>query len=283
MVRKNFISGFYLICDIYIKKYNFMHKSFIITEEDKNRILGMHEKATKKQYLNEATEKNYSSFLPKEKLLPGVNKIISASRGPGTDEKMLMDGFKEITDYNKTDEQLKRLWSHFSPDMKYSSIVDMLRGEMDYDVESVTFMKNLNSIVSKFGVKFSYDTNNGIELRPQTITQTTNTQTTTTSGTTTPQKTEATQTNSSGYKQYVNDDTVKQIQNILVLKGYNVGKFGVDGKLGSDTANAILKALQNAKIPEEIRAKEEKPEQQQNVGPIAQTQQQQPNYTKLPS
>jgi hypothetical protein len=32
-----------------------MHKSFIITEEDKNRILGMHENATKRQYLNEQT------------------------------------------------------------------------------------------------------------------------------------------------------------------------------------------------------------------------------------
>ena len=30
-----------------------MHKSFIITEEDKNRILGMHENATKRQYLGE--------------------------------------------------------------------------------------------------------------------------------------------------------------------------------------------------------------------------------------
>jgi len=191
-----------------------------------------------------------------------------------------MDGFKEITDYNKTDEQLKRLWSHLAPDEKYSSIVDMLRGEMDSDGESLTFMNNLNKIVSKFGVKFLYKTRNinGTynELKPETITQTT-----TTSGTTTPKPT-TTPTNSGGYKQYVNDDTVKQIQSILVLKGYNVGKFGVDGKLGSDTANAILKALQNAQIPEEIRAKEEKPEQQKNVGPIAPTQEQ-PNYTKLPS
>ena len=30
-----------------------MNRSFIITEEDKNRILGMHENATKRQYLNE--------------------------------------------------------------------------------------------------------------------------------------------------------------------------------------------------------------------------------------
>jgi hypothetical protein len=32
-----------------------MRKSFIITEEDKNRILGMHENATKRQYLMEAS------------------------------------------------------------------------------------------------------------------------------------------------------------------------------------------------------------------------------------
>ena len=28
-----------------------MHKSFLITEEEKNRILGMHNNATSKQYL----------------------------------------------------------------------------------------------------------------------------------------------------------------------------------------------------------------------------------------
>jgi hypothetical protein len=32
-----------------------MHKSFLITEEEKNSILGMHENATKKQYLMEAS------------------------------------------------------------------------------------------------------------------------------------------------------------------------------------------------------------------------------------
>jgi len=32
-----------------------MHRSFIITEEERNRILGIHEEATKRQYLNEQT------------------------------------------------------------------------------------------------------------------------------------------------------------------------------------------------------------------------------------
>ena len=32
-----------------------MHKSFIITEEDKRRIIGMHLSATKRQYLSEQT------------------------------------------------------------------------------------------------------------------------------------------------------------------------------------------------------------------------------------
>ena len=33
-----------------------MHKSFLITEEEKNRILGMHNNATSKQYLKENEE-----------------------------------------------------------------------------------------------------------------------------------------------------------------------------------------------------------------------------------
>ena len=43
------------IYDIY-NKIKIMHKSFLITEEEKNRILGMHNNATSKQYLKENEE-----------------------------------------------------------------------------------------------------------------------------------------------------------------------------------------------------------------------------------
>ena len=39
-----------------------MHKSFLITEEDRNRILGMHQSATKRQYLSEQKE-SYSTWI----------------------------------------------------------------------------------------------------------------------------------------------------------------------------------------------------------------------------
>lgn len=263
-----------------------MHKSLLITEEDKNRILGLHETATKRQYLSEATEYDYAKGRAEETDKGGSNKIISATKGLGTDIEMLLQGFQEIKNFKETEDQLKRIWSNLSPNMRYSDIQDMLRGEMEGD--NIDDIGKIIPILKNLGYSLSYkpfSTGQGMDPKTITITKNTgasNNQKTGATPTPAPEKTNKTQTNSGGYKQYVNDDIVKQIQNILVLKGYNVGKFGVDGKLGPDTANAILKALQNAQIPEEIRAKEEKPEQQQNVGPITPTQQQ-PNYTKLPS
>ena len=149
-----------------------MHKSFIISEEDKTRILGMHQNATKRQYLNEATETSlYQQSFPKETPLPGVNKIISSTIQLGTDNNLLLKGFQEITNYPKTEEQLKKYWNSASTVYRYDSIQDMLRGEMDKDGESTQVMSKINDTFKKFGIQFTFEKNNDGSLKPNTIKQ----------------------------------------------------------------------------------------------------------------
>jgi hypothetical protein len=63
-------------------------KSLIITEEEKSRILGMHQSATSRQYLMEST-------------LGGVRSLISEGfKPPGTDIVYKLD-FKSVDDFNK--------------------------------------------------------------------------------------------------------------------------------------------------------------------------------------
>jgi hypothetical protein len=103
-----------------------MRNLFLINEDEKNRILNLHENATKKQYLTEQT--NTTTESP-EKI---AEKLAKASDSPGTMENDIVSAIEKIKDQN-TFTLVNNLISKYTRAPKYSSIQDMLNGELESD------------------------------------------------------------------------------------------------------------------------------------------------------
>ena len=218
-----------------------MHKSFIITEEDKNRILGMHENATKRQYLNEA----FMDLVDKKIAKPGVNKILSATVNWGTDITMLLDGFKDIVSFPEVDAQCIEYWKKSNG---YKNIEDMLRGELESD--NLSDIVKMKQILDKKGVSLTWGTSSqGTSdselLDPSTI----KIQYKTTTPKTTTPKTNTEKTNTEKTNQQnlpipselsTIEDGVRKFQTWMETnhKGWYPGKKPVDGIFGKYTSNA---------------------------------------------
>lgn len=238
-----------------------MHKSFIITEEDRNRILGMHENATKRQYLNERQLNDWSNIYIQEPQKGGVNRIISATQGLGTDNDMLLKGFEQISNLEDTENQLQKIWP-FTPLSGYKNIEDMLKGEMEYDNESLNFMNKIKPIISKLGYNLNYK-QDGDQLNNKSITITKGSkpaqQQTTTPTTTTPNTTQQTYSVPSELKTI--EDGVIKFQTWMETnhKGWYPGKKPIDGKFGyytnqawsnTEYKNEFLKSLNTTSQPQ---------------------------------
>ena len=119
-------------------------KTFIINEEEKMRILEMHETATKSLYLSEQQSPN------KSYVVKVYDDIVNAVAGPGTNEDAVLEALKQI----QTKEDLKILFKLFQNKRTgYSSFVDMVNTE--YDTDNYQDVKNIIGVLNKLGVKTS--------------------------------------------------------------------------------------------------------------------------------
>ena len=119
-------------------------KTFTINEEEKMRILGMHETATKSLYLSEQQSPN------KSYVVKVYDDIVNAVAGPGTNEDAVLEALKQI----QTKEDLKILFKLFQNKRTgYSSFVDMVNTE--YEQENYQDVENIRGVLNKLGVKTS--------------------------------------------------------------------------------------------------------------------------------
>ncbi len=119
-------------------------KTFIINEEEKMRILGMHETATKSLYLSEQSSPN------KSYVVKVYDDIVNAVDGPGTNPDAVLNALQQIQ--NKED--LKILLKLFQNKRTgYSSFVDMVNTE--YETDNYQDVENIRSVLSKLGVNTS--------------------------------------------------------------------------------------------------------------------------------
>ena len=117
-------------------------KQFIINEEEKMRILEMHETATKSLYLSEQQSPN-KSYVAKV-----YDDIVNAVAGPGTNEDSVLEALQQIQ--NKED--LKILLKLFQNGRTgYPSFVDMVNNE--YETENYQDVEKIKGILNKLGVK----------------------------------------------------------------------------------------------------------------------------------
>ena len=116
-------------------------EQFIINEEEKMRILEMHETATKSLYLSEQQVPN------KSYVVKVYDDIVNAVEGPGTNEDGVLEALQQIQ--NKED--LKIFFKLFQNKRTgYSSFVDMVNTE--YEQENYQDVKKIISILNKLGV-----------------------------------------------------------------------------------------------------------------------------------
>jgi hypothetical protein len=117
-------------------------KTFIINEEEKTRILEMHETATKSLYLSEQQTPN------KSYVVKVYDDIVNAVDGPGTNEDDVLKALQQIQ--NKED--LKILLKLFQNRRTgYPSFVDMVNTE--YETENYQDVEKIKGVLNKLGVK----------------------------------------------------------------------------------------------------------------------------------
>jgi hypothetical protein len=117
-------------------------KTFIINEEEKTRILEMHETATKSLYLSEQQTPN------KSYVVKVYDDIVNAVAGPGTNEDDVLKALQQIQ--NKED--LKILLKLFQNRRTgYPSFVDMVNTE--YETENYQDVEKIKGVLNKLGVK----------------------------------------------------------------------------------------------------------------------------------
>ena len=117
-------------------------KQFIINEEEKMRILEMHETATKSLYLSEQQSPN-KSYVAKV-----YDDIVNAVAGFGTDPSAVVQAVQQIQ--NKDD--MKILLKLFQNKRTgYSSFQDMVNTEFEEDNQKE--VDQLRGVLNKLGVR----------------------------------------------------------------------------------------------------------------------------------
>jgi len=106
-----------------------MKKLYFLDEEEKNRVLSLHESATKKQYLGENRVDDYWNTLDKT-TRDKFASINGGASGPGTDEDMILKGVNSLT--NADFVKLQNLFKTVGM-AGYNSFESMVNGEFDKD------------------------------------------------------------------------------------------------------------------------------------------------------
>lgn len=129
-----------------------MKKLYFLDEEEKGRILNLHEDATKRQYLNEDTLSDFEAKLPKE-TKDKFYKMMIAWQDAGTNEQGIVDTLNTFTvnDYNLYNQYL----SLKKPE-GVTSFEGIINAEMGHDnLEDV--IKVVNAL-KRLGVTATYGT-----------------------------------------------------------------------------------------------------------------------------
>lgn len=117
-------------------------KTFIINEEEKMRILEMHETATKSLYLSEQSSPN------KSYIASVYNSIVDAVEGFGTDPDAVVRAIEQIQ--NKDD--MKILLKLFQNKRTgYSSFEEMVNNE--FEVDNQKDVEKLRTLLNKLGIR----------------------------------------------------------------------------------------------------------------------------------
>ena len=127
-----------------------MKKLYFLDEEEKNRILNLHESVSKKQYLTEDKVSDYWKTL--DPTTSGkFAKINGAVNRPGTDEESFVKGIESLTkvDFDKLEELLKTIGI-----AGYKSVQDMINGELGYD--DLPDVIKIRTHLSKLGITSTY-------------------------------------------------------------------------------------------------------------------------------
>ena len=132
------------IYDIYNKIF-FMKNLFIINEEEKNRILGLHESATKNHYL-------ISEQSSPEKQIAG--QIYTASYGPGTNEELFVQSIEKINSL----EQLIAVDSLLKNGYSRLGLEGQINDEFNpQEYGDRTYLEKIKSKLSSLGAQLTYD------------------------------------------------------------------------------------------------------------------------------
>lgn len=134
-----------------------MKKLYFLDEEEKNRILNLHESATKKQYLSEATEKGGAAYVDPTTDTPDAKiarAFYQSAVGPGTNEANMLTALQSIksaAQFWKVNELVKNLSSNSGK----LDIAGVINDEMDRDnLEDVK--KITDSLKSTAGITATY-------------------------------------------------------------------------------------------------------------------------------
>lgn len=129
-----------------------MKKLYFLDDEEKNRILNLHEGSTNKQYLKEDAITDFESKLPqatKDKFF----KMKLAWEGPGTNEQGIVDALNTFTgsDYNLYNQYLL-----LKKPEGVTSIEGIINTEMGYD--NIEEVKKIANALKRFGLTGTYQT-----------------------------------------------------------------------------------------------------------------------------
>jgi hypothetical protein len=134
-----------------------MKKLYFLDEEEKNRILNLHESATKKQYLSEATEKGGAAYVDPATDTPDAKiarAFYQSAAGPGTNEANMLTAIQSIksaAQFWKVNELVKNLSSN-SGKLDIAGVIndEMGRDNLE-DVKKIT-----DSLKSTAGITATY-------------------------------------------------------------------------------------------------------------------------------
>jgi hypothetical protein len=134
-----------------------MKKLYFLDEEEKNRILNLHESATKKQYLSEATEKGGAAYVDPATDTPDAKiarAFYQSAAGPGTNEANMLTALQSIksaAQFWKVNELVKNLPSN-SGKLDIAGVIndEMGRDNLE-DVKKIT-----DSLKSTAGITATY-------------------------------------------------------------------------------------------------------------------------------
>jgi hypothetical protein len=134
-----------------------MKKLYFLDDEEKNRILNLHESATKKQYLSEATEKGGAAYVDPATDTPDAKiarAFYQSAAGPGTNEANMLTALQSIksaAQFWKVNELVKNLSSN-SGKLDIAGVIndEMGRDNLE-DVKKITEALKVIGITATYG------------------------------------------------------------------------------------------------------------------------------------